>query len=446
MQIHDSARTNFDKRADELRGKLQPLEPEAHVSGRRGFSADVEIAGEITEADIIGEIHMSTVDARGEVIERVVAVDGRRFKLAGDDYAALRRLSESIASALGRDVWISADTVENAVLEWMTKGTEPSTSMTTYVLSTLESEIDSRVVCVPIATLQLEVPLSVGTTTIAQCEWRLFEEWKAAALSKQEGDPEELERHFMRLAKKIRGYAVASVPLEGDIRATEQVALDRATDACALLRMFSAAALIPQQRSYCAPLGQEGIQRCTVFRVKSGSIVGLTDKILGPAPVSWGIDRRTLEQMHKLGLQRLIDAYAKENRSDCEETILESVLLYSRVTMLADPADKLVYALTSLERMFLRDQSEPIQQNLAERIARLIGHDVQSRKAIISEIKEAYGHRSRFLHHGRRSSDLRELESIMSIAWNALLAVVPLLDRFAAKVELLSALDDEKMA
>lgn len=110
-------------------------------------------------------------------------------------------------------------------------------------------------------------------------------------------------------------------------------------------------------------------------------------------------------------------------------------------------SDKLVYALVALESIFLRNHSEPIQKNLGERIAFLVGDDRDSRKAIVALIGEIYGIRSALLHHGKdvSSSETKVIE-FFHIAWNALHAVIQNADRFDSIDLLMSAHDDRKMS
>ena len=56
-------------------------------------------------------------------------------------------------------------------------------------------------------------------------------------------------------------------------------------------------------------------------------------------------------------------------------------------------ADKLVYILASLESILLKNDSEPIQKNLGERMAFLIGPTVEARKTIIANVVETYARR-----------------------------------------------------
>lgn len=99
--------------------------------------------------------------------------------------------------------------------------------------------------------------------------------------------------------------------------------------------------------------------------------------------------------------------------------------------------------LSALESILLKNENEPIQQNLAERIAFFISNNIDGRKKIIRNIKDVYGIRSKYLHHGYSSY---ELESISEFMLNTQVVIVGLLlnaDRFVDK-SAFNAIEDIK--
>jgi len=57
-------------------------------------------------------------------------------------------------------------------------------------------------------------------------------------------------------------------------------------------------------------------------------------------------------------------------------------LIYSRNSIATDISDKLLFVLVALESMLLKDSNEPLQKNIGERMAFLVGDSAQSRKVI----------------------------------------------------------------
>ena len=94
----------------------------------------------------------------------------------------------------------------------------------------------------------------------------------------------------------------------------------------------------------------------------------------------------------------------------------------------------------------MRNQSEPIQQNLGERIAWLIGKNLEDRKLIVAQVRDVYGVRSRMLHHGQDVGTEPQVTEFLKLAWSALHCVVLNIHRYTCIDQLLEALDNRKLS
>ena len=102
--------------------------------------------------------------------------------------------------------------------------------------------------------------------------------------------------------------------------------------------------------------------------------------------------------------------------------------------------------LASLESLFLRNQDEPIQQNLADRLALITGSDLAERKEIVLTTKRAYGLRSRFIHHAQAIDDLSVMDKFMVYAWRGIYNIIANRNQFATLEALLEKIDERKLA
>ncbi|QOX80701.1 hypothetical protein FY034_11325 [Trichlorobacter lovleyi] len=125
---------------------------------------------------------------------------------------------------------------------------------------------------------------------------------------------------------------------------------------------------------------------------------------------------------------------------------LDAFFIFARCATSKDPADKLVYILVALESLFLRNNTEPIQQNLAERMAFLIENNIESRRKVIRDVRNAYSIRSSFVHHGASIDDFDALEKFMWHAWRAITVIISATKSIKTKEELLDHLDERKLA
>ena len=118
--------------------------------------------------------------------------------------------------------------------------------------------------------------------------------------------------------------------------------------------------------------------------------------------------------------------------------------MYSKCTFTPDPIEKVVYILSSLESLLLRDGNEPIQQNLAERFALFSVQKSEERKKIIKTIKQIYAIRSRYLHHGRVSSELELISDFMMLVWRFYITLLENITKFDTREKFLNAIDEIK--
>jgi Apea-like HEPN len=77
---------------------------------------------------------------------------------------------------------------------------------------------------------------------------------------------------------------------------------------------------------------------------------------------------------------------------------------------LPDLNDRIVYTLSALEGLLLKNASEPLQQNLAERMAFLLFKEAEARWDTVRNLRAVYDMRSKYIHHRVSLSDERELE------------------------------------
>ena len=125
---------------------------------------------------------------------------------------------------------------------------------------------------------------------------------------------------------------------------------------------------------------------------------------------------------------------------------MQRTIIYSKNNLAKEPAEKLVFILVALEAMLLKNDTEPIQQNIADRMAFVLGNSVSERRSIVSLVKACYGLRSRFLHHGQTMSDLENLRKFMMYSWALFLHFLRSHEEFASKDEMLERIEERKFA
>lgn len=147
---------------------------------------------------------------------------------------------------------------------------------------------------------------------------------------------------------------------------------------------------------------------------------------------------------HAQALARLHDL-ALDRTTEYRRQLYDALLLYSRNSVTADVAEKLVFVLVAIESMLLKDGSEPITKNIGERMAYLIAKSLEARKAIVSSVDQAYRLRSAFIHHGNSIEDVETVRRFLVHAWETFRTLLYRIDRTDTKVSLIQELEDRKL-
>lgn len=96
--------------------------------------------------------------------------------------------------------------------------------------------------------------------------------------------------------------------------------------------------------------------------------------------------------------------------------------------------------------MLLKDTSEPIQQNLSERIAFLFSPE--KRLEIKKSVIRAYSLRSLFIHHGHAigTDEIDALREFLLNGWAAVHGLINLTTRNQTKAEVFKMFEEAKMS
>ena len=103
---------------------------------------------------------------------------------------------------------------------------------------------------------------------------------------------------------------------------------------------------------------------------------------------------------NETGVGAFAELFFNTKRTKLEEKVYQSLMIYSRSTLMTNASDKLMYVFSALESLLVRDMNENLQQNVADRIAFTVSKVADERRKIVKNYKDAYSLRSRYVHHG----------------------------------------------
>jgi hypothetical protein len=148
------------------------------------------------------------------------------------------------------------------------------------------------------------------------------------------------------------------------------------------------------------------------------------------------------------GILEGLDLLAKSTNTEFRKSLYDALILYSRQSQADELSDKLVFAISALESVLLRDSNKPIQKNLGERMAFLIGTSVNERRDIIKNLEEIYKIRSAFVHHGQQPRHIEALDRFLANTWTTFLRLLGIAqsDQYKTKASLIAYLEELKLS
>jgi len=440
LSIHPAAADNCNTKVQVLLHRIEP-EPDRYRVERGPGNPNIHSTFTFTPENIVGEIVFGWSDFVGKTVGKAFEDGNRLIGLFDDDYGQLVRIAEALHKSVRPPV-VTVSLLTDLVFDWIKQSHRQATdeSMTDYVLHECEKRIMEAEIWIPISYFYIPRPLVFGEITFRAITKAMMDEWETSVLAKCTNDKERaaVKTGIERRRRKFQGLAVATMKFAAEPDRAHEIAYEKTDKSVSLLRFFSPAMLDPAKTSYSAPLGRQHTDSYDYLLVKDKEIIdhnaGLVDR---SSPV-WNF---TLEDQETWApeLHVLHGLLIADKLTDFQETVLNSLIIFSRSSLAKEISDKLIYMLVALESVFLKDSSEPIQDNISLRMAYM--QDVSIRKGIIADVKEVYKLRSSFVHHGTRVS-LDQYELLKRFQRHALLSLMALIPLAASPISKSDFFDD----
>ena len=447
--MHPDAATHFNNQAESLLSELAG--PPESKDNTDEFKPDFFISETYTDKDIVGDIDLIWIDHLGVETARFFQQGSGLLGLQGDSYRTLVGIAERIQKTRTFDNAVSLHFLKDALFEWLKERHKNITdvSMTDYVIQKCIKEIRELEVWLPIAMTCTEAEFIIGKVSFKTLSKRMFDEWQESieAPKGMDAEKEQLRQFLLKQRRELQGLAAAVVKIVAEPRRAREIAVEQSEKALAILRFFSLANLLPQKNSYCTLFGKENVQRMRSILVQENRAPIFSGGSLGLASSFWILDNKVMAMSRNGGLDILGNMLADEKRTKFQNSILEAIYIYSKSALAKELTDKLVYICVALESFLLKNNSEPVQQNLGERMAMITFQASDRRKSLIKNVRDVYMVRSAFIHHGQSVSShkIEIMKEFMLNAWTFLCRVILNSHRFLTKEELIDAVDRAKL-
>jgi hypothetical protein len=448
FEIHPSAEENFNSKVCSLIKKVEAV-PNKGKSVPK-FETEVHVAAIITVKDIIGDFQEKVSDYRGNTVARFFVSKGVRYGLENESHKSLVDLAENIQRLPAFRDRLSHEFIEEIIFKWLKNSfvrNDQEKSFMSALIEEAKEAVKPVTVYVPIANMIVQRSFSFCGIVICNITKSLVD--KIAATGESIDDEEQkknADTFFKKFRKDYQGYVAVEVRLDCEPNYANDLAIMTAQRVTSFLGIYSSAMLMSDVKCTCKIKGAESLAQSTTISIFESNSFSVTHRILDRASTrNWHISENDIEEYAKCGLGILSDIAVKEKPTEFESLILNTSTLYSKAAFTAEPLEKLVYILSALESTLLKNENEAIQQNLAERLAIFTSQELSERKSIVKVVKSVYGLRSRYLHHGHTSDELKGLSEFLLYVWTFYIKLLGASQSFTNKSVFLEAIDDHKL-
>ncbi|NLO20328.1 MAG: hypothetical protein GX121_10740, partial [Ignavibacteria bacterium] len=208
---------------------------------------------------------------------------------------------------------------------------------------------------------------------------------------------------------------VGLIKVEAEPIFAKEYAFNELSKALSLLRFFHCASKNPDCTCFTVPSGYSIIHaRYSLMLINEMITNTKADYALTYKP--WLICCSDIQNFKSNGLDILHDLI-NIKRNEFQDNLLNSLMLFSKCSILSDYSEKLTAIFVALESLLLKNENGQIQATISERIAFTISDNKEERKEIVQLIKGIYSLRSKFLHHGKKFDDVEKFKKFMLKIW-----------------------------
>lgn len=445
-KLHQSAAGSIDRKGVELLGlgTRRPLKQ----SAREPFPSRQKPVATITDMDMIGEPKLSYSDISGRTVARYFWENKSERGLFDGDYTYLRRLVEHVLKTKPFNFGFSHEFIEEQIFEWW-KGrlcfTE-SRSLSEYLVESAEDALTDHHLIVPLSGIEIEHAFQIGDILVAPMDTNLIEEMKISAISRGMADPALIAARFDKMAREIGHLTGINVEIVGEARFAKSKAQSIAFQVAEMFRFMCPAALTWNIAYPCFPHGCHHHRTTSVFTLSGHKISHISEGILDTGMFTWRMSRSELDHHMKSGFENYSIFFQSGELTQFQSRVGKSIGTYSEGVGTYNTNNRLIYAMSALEHLFLRNEQEPIQSGVGERIAFLIAQTADERRNVVSNFKKAYALRSKQVHHLSTVDDESTLSQFFINAWIALRRALQLIGKFKTHIDFLDEIDNIKFS
>ena len=436
ISLHPQAIVRWN---EEARNLISELSPDESGDERPDWVNNERFHEPIQPLEVTAKWHMD--DFGGEHGRVFWVVDERAWiGIQGESYKRLVKFIEKLAARREFNKIVRQKFIQDKFFDWLriNYAVGDVSEFMPFLLNACEAEVIDHVVSVPIDYMSIEESFDLLGVRFEVLGRSVFDAFEAKLVEEDKGfDVSALMKDYRR---GWQGLVYGTVRCNAEEGRALEVAAEKVDAALSVLRVFSPLAFLVHFPPNFGRKGKVNMPEAH-YLIRDGEVIRTSSRI-AVVPSQFELSKAGLARMRKMGMDELEALKFRDAKSEFEDAIENSISIFSHALTRRDLDERLLLILVSLESFLLVDNQEPIVTQLGLRLAFLRSNDVMKRKKTIDLLKEAYGLRSRFVHHGKTSSDKAIVEGMQHIAYDVLVNALKNRSRFQTRKQLTDFIAD----
>lgn len=438
--IHPEAARSLDSAGQELlqmasRRALRPTDVPTFESRRQPQA-------HFTDADLVGASLSEWCNIAGQTTARYFVQDGIEIALADEGYKSLRKLVEKLNRTPPFGGRLSQKFLEEQTFIWwrnVIRG-ETDRPLTAAILEKAATVVREHEILVPLSHLEIQDAFYFGDTLLTPFDADFFDGFGEQLLKSKPELTDMIGEQRAKLKRQLGHLTGVSIKVIGDLDLALNKARAVAFDMASVIRFMSPAALSWNVIYPCFPKGCEHIRMITQLQIENDEISTLSDGVIDNY-FDWKLTTEYTELLMSSGFKNCALFFEAASLSSFQQRVKTAIFSYAEGIASFNTSNRLVFTMSALEHLLLKDEKESIQAAVGDRMAFLLAKGADDRMAIVTNFKKAYGYRSQQVHHLTSVDDEEVLAKFFQNAWQLIMGSIRAMPRYKDHKDFLDGID-----
>lgn len=444
--LHEKAIENINDRANSLLGLLTKMK--LPNKNQNSVGNDLYTSATIKNENIL-DAKYSLSNMFGDEVCRFFFKDGTPYGLIDESYQKYCIVAQKIYKHKNISDLLSLQYIKEKLFLWIEKKTvtAENTDFYDYLSNACKVDIAEQEVIIPVPFTLSTRNFQLGKLTFKTVTEKMIDGWFQQANENNtevdEGQTHSINDLKVMIQKSIQGYLAGHYICTAEKQRAQEMAYEEFSKTLSFLRLLSPANFHYKVNCATHEYGKNFSSEIIYLVInKENRKADYNTEIIN-SNLIWNIDEKIVEHLSRGAFLKIHELLISNSLSEYKNKLQNAIMIYSKSVISHEIYDKILYILVAIETMLLKTDTEPIQQNIGQRLSFLVANNLAERKKVIKTIKDIYSIRSKYIHHGVIDfKDDELMRNFMNYAWKGFIRMLDLMDKFSTRMEFVEYLDN----